>query len=128
PDGRTLCSCSCSRDSYDRYRGDLAMVASGIEANSRPVSWTHPPELTGGDVNPVPTRAGALIYTKYSIDGSYQVRSQIWIQKRAGSGGQALTTPDLGRSQPALAPDERLLAMACRKGSSQSAELDVATA
>ncbi|TMG17805.1 MAG: hypothetical protein E6H99_13035 [Chloroflexi bacterium] len=127
PDGRTLFYSFDPKDPYNLYRVDLAIVASGIEANSRPVSWTHPNELTGGDVNPVPTRAGALIYTKYSIDESYQVRSQIWIQKRAGSGGQALTTPDLGCSQPALAPDERLLAMVCTKGSSQSAELDVAT-
>src|SRR5437667_276917 len=65
--------------------------------------------------------------TKYSIDNSFQVHSQLWIQRRAGSSGVALTTPEAGCGQPAISPDEKLIAMVCTRGSSQSAELDVAT-
>jgi Tol biopolymer transport system component len=68
-----------------------------------------------------------LIYTKYSIDDSFQVHSQLWVQKRPGSAGQALTAPELGCAAPALSPDEKLIAMVCTGGSNQTADLDVAT-
>jgi Tol biopolymer transport system component len=78
-------------------------------------------------VQPVPLRDGGIVYTKYSIDDSFQVHSQIWIQRRAGSPGQALTTLEGGCGSPAVSPDEKLIAMICSKNSNQSAELDLAT-
>jgi Tol biopolymer transport system component len=77
-------------------------------------------------VEPVPLRDGSLIYTKYSIDDSFQVHSQVWIQRRAGSEGLALTSPEMGCGSPAVSPDEKLIAMVCARGSNQAAELDVA--
>jgi Tol biopolymer transport system component len=125
-DGQTLFYDFDPKEPYDSYRVDLAVFASRIDPNSRTVEWTQPNDYTGGDVNPVPLRGGGLVYTKYSIDDSFQVHAQIWVQRRAQTAGQALTTPDLNCGQPALSPDEKLMAMVCTKGSSQSAELDVA--
>jgi Tol biopolymer transport system component len=88
--------------------------------------WTTPNAYTGGDVSPVPLQGGALIYTKYSIDDASQVHSQIWIQRRAGSAGLALTPAAMGCSQPAVSPDETQIVMVCDRGSNQHADLVVA--
>jgi TolB protein len=126
PDGQTLFFAFDPKYPYNSYRVDLAIFASRVGA-SAPIDWTEPNEFTGGDVTPVPLKDGGLIYTKYSIDDQSQVHSQVWIQRRAGSTGVALTTPDLGCGQPAISPDEKSIAMVCNRGSHQSAELDVAS-
>ena len=125
PDGLTLFYDFDPKDNFNSYRVDLAVFASRIEAGSRAQAWTQPNDFTGGDVNPIPLHDGGLMYTKFSIDDSYQVHSQIWFQRSAGTPGQALTPPELGCMQPAVSPDEKLIAMVCTKGSNQSADLDV---
>jgi len=127
PDGQTLFYDFDPKDPYGSYKLDLAIFASRMDANTRAVDWTQPNDYTGGDVNPTPLKSGGLIYSKYSIDDSFQVHSQIWYQKRAGTDGQALTPPELGCGQPTLSADEKLIAMVCTKGSNVAAELDVAT-
>ena len=127
PDGQTLFYDFDPKDPYGSYKLDLAIFASRMDPNTRAVDWTQPNDYTGGDVNPTPLKSGGLIYTKYSIDDSFQVHSQIWYQKRAGTDGQALTPPELGCEQPTLSADEKLLAMVCTRGSNVAAELDVAT-
>jgi len=127
PDGQTLFYDFDPKDPYGSYKLDLAIFASRVDPNTRAVDWTQPNDYTGGDVNPTPLKSGGLIYTKYSIDDSFQVHSQIWYQKRAGTDGQALTPPELGCEQPTLSADEKLLAMVCTRGSNVAAELDVAT-
>jgi Tol biopolymer transport system component len=127
PDGQTLFYAFDPKDPYNSYRVDLTILASRLSAGSRPLEWTEPNEFTGGDVSPVPLKDGGLVYTKYSIDDQSQVHSQVWIQRRAGSTGVALTTPDLGCAQPAVSPDEKSIAMVCNKGLNQTAELDVAS-
>ena len=97
-----------------------------MNPGGRALKWTQPNDYTGGDVGPVPLRNGALLYTKYSIDDRSEVHAQVWIQRRPGSPGLALTAPDLGCAQPAVSPDERLIAMVCSKGSNQSSDLVVA--
>jgi hypothetical protein len=128
PDGATLFYDYDPKSIYNNYEVDLAIYASPADPNARgSVEWTRPNPFTGGDVNPIPLRTGGLLYTKYSIDDSFQVRAQIWVQLRPGSPGQALTAPELGCGQPALSPNEKLIAMVCTRGSNQTAELDVAT-
>ena len=127
PDGLTLFYDFDPKDYFNSYRIDLAIFASRMEAGSRAQEWTQPNDFTGGDVNPIPLHGGGLMYTRFSIDDSYQVHSQIWFQSRAGAPGQALTPPELGCMQPAVSPDEKLIAMVCTKGSNQSADLDVVT-
>ncbi|TMF93932.1 MAG: hypothetical protein E6I05_04900 [Chloroflexi bacterium] len=127
-DGATLFYDYDPKSGFNNYQVDLAIYASPSNPDSRgSLQWTHPNDYTGGDVYPVPLRGGGLIYVKYSIDDSFKVHSQIWLQKRAGSSGQALTQIELGCTQPALSPDESLIAMVCSGGSNQTAELDVAT-
>lgn len=127
PDGQTLFYDFDPKDAYGSYKLDLAIFASRMDPNTRALEWTQPNDYTGGDVSPMPLKSGGLIYTKYSIDDSFQVHSQIWYQKRAGTDGQALTPPELDCEQPVLSFDEKLIAMVCTRGSNIAAELDVAT-
>ncbi len=127
PDGHTVFYDFDPKDPYSTYRLDLAIFASRLDPSSRAAVWTQPNQYTGGDVNPVPLRGGALIYTKYSIDDSFQVHSQIWLQRRPGSLGVALTAAEAGCHEPAVSRDEKLLAMVCNHGSNQIANLEVAT-
>lgn len=127
-DGSTLFYDYDPKDPYNGFRLDLAIFASPSSSNWRTsVQWTNPNDYTGGDVNPVPLRGGGLIYTKFSIDSQSKVHSQIWLQARAGSPGLALTPADLDCIQPAVSPDQNLLAMVCTKGQAQWSELDLAS-
>jgi Tol biopolymer transport system component len=125
-DGRTVFYDFDPKDVYATDRDDLAIFASPMNPGGRALKWTQPNDYTGGDVGPVPLRNGALLYTKYSIDDRSEVHAQVWIQRRPGSPGLALTATDLGCAQPAVSPDERLIAMVCSKGSNQSSDLVVA--
>jgi Tol biopolymer transport system component len=127
PDGKSLFYDFDPKDPYNSFRVDLAIFASPIGGGAGAMEWTTPNDYTGGDVQPVPLRDGSLLYTKYSIDDSFQVHSQIWIQRRAGSDGVALTSTDMGCGSPAISADEKLIAMVCSRGSNTSAELDVAS-
>jgi len=126
PDGQTVFYSFDPKDVYGSYKVDLTIFASHIDSRSRAIVWTTPNPFTGGDVSPVPLRDGALIYTKYSIDDASQVHSQIWVQRRAGSPGVALTPVDMGCSQPAVSPDEAEIAMVCDRGSNQHSDLVIA--
>ena len=89
--------------------------------------WTTSIDYTGGDMQPLPLRSGALIYTKYSYGPNCSgLESQIWItnqpeQAYGGAGvcyppaghGRALTRPDEGCAQPSLSPDSHTMAMIC---------------
>ena len=127
PDGRSLFYDFDPKDAFNSFRLDLVIFASQMGTGGRTLEWTSPNEFTGGDVQPVPLRDGSLIYTKFSIDDSYQVHSQVWIQRRPGSPGVALTAPEAGCGQPAVSPDEKLVAMVCTRGSNTAAELEIAS-
>jgi hypothetical protein len=100
------------KDPHNVYRVDLTILASPVDPNSKQsVRWTYPNQYTGGDVSPLPLRGGGLIYTKFSIDDQSKVHSQIWLQSRPGSAGVALTDPEADCLQPAISPDEHLLAI-----------------
>jgi Tol biopolymer transport system component len=116
-----------AKDPYNSYRVDLAILAtSAVDPSARAERWTIPNDYTGGDVNPVPLRSGGLIYTKFSIDAQSVVHSQVWLQERRGSPGVGLTKPADDCGQPTLSKDETLIAMVCRRGGMQAADLDVA--
>ena len=126
PDGKAVFYSFDPKSIYGSYKVDLTIFASPLGARARAVVWTTPNAYTGGDVSPVPLRGGALIYTKYSIDEASQVHAQVWIQRRAGSAGLALTPANMGCGQPAVSPDETLIAMVCDRGSNQHSDLVVA--
>ena len=128
PDSSTLYFSYDPKDPNNSYRVDLAIFATNTAPPSSPaVQWTVPNEYTGGDVDPVPLRDGGLIYTKFSIDDNSNVHSQVWLQARRGTPGVGLTKAADDCSQPAVSKDETLLAMVCRHGGLQSADLEVAS-
>ena len=115
------------KDPYNSYRVDLAIFAtSATGPSSAAVQWTEPNQYTGGDVGPVPLQGGGLVYTRFSIDDQSNVHSQIWFQARPGSPGVGLTKPADDCSQPAMSRDETMIAMVCRHGLLQGADLEVA--
>ena len=127
PDGSQLFYDFDPKDPYNSYRVDLAILASPALDLGRWRLWTNPNQYTGGDTTPVPLRDGGLVYTKFSIDDQSVLHSQIWFQMGPGSQGVPLTDATLDCIQPAVSPDETLIAMVCRKGQTQSAEVDVST-
>jgi Tol biopolymer transport system component len=115
------------KDPYNAYRVDLSIYSSPADPSStKAVRWTYPNPYTGGDVSPIPLRSGGLIYTKFSIDDQSRVHSQVWLQAHPGSAGVALTDPEAGCLQPALSPDEHLIAMVCTGGQPLGGQISVA--
>jgi Tol biopolymer transport system component len=127
PDGSQLFYDYDPKDPYNSYRVDLSIFASPADPSSkRATQWTNPNLYTGGDVTPIPLRSGGLVYTKFSIDDKSMVHSQIWLQARPGSIGVALTDPEADCLQPALSPDEHLIAMVCTNGQPLGGQISVA--
>ncbi|HEY1420222.1 MAG TPA: hypothetical protein VGG90_05880 [Candidatus Dormibacteraeota bacterium] len=128
PDGSRIFFDFDPKDPYNSYRVDLAVFSAPPGAGSASWGqWTYPNDYTGGDVNPVPLRSGGLVFTRYSFDDQSKLHSQLWLQERPGSAGVALTDPSLDCGQPAVSADQTQMAMICRKGLTQTAELDVAS-
>jgi Tol biopolymer transport system component len=78
--------------------------------------WTTPNEYTGGDVQPVPTASGGVIYTKYDYDENQNRIGQLWFTNRPGSYGKPLTPQSAGCAQPSISPDGGSIAMICTYG------------
>lgn len=128
PDGSVVYFSYDAKDPYNSYRVDLAIFAASAENPASPrVRWTEPNQYTGGDVAPIPLQKGGLLYTKFSIDDQSNVHSQVWLQARRGSAGAALTKAADDCGQPAVSKDETLLAMVCRHGGLQAADLEIAS-
>ncbi len=116
------------KDPYSNYRVDLAIFSTRLNPQSSDAAqWTNPNQYTGGDVEPVPLQNGGLIYTKFSINEQSVVHSQVWFQAAPGSAGISLTKPADDCAQPAVSKDETLVAMVCRHGGLESADLEVAS-
>lgn len=115
------------KDRYNNYRVDFAIYATtATSPSAAAVDWSYPNEYTGGDIQPVPLQKHGVLYTKFSIDDQSNIHSQVWLQSRPDSPGIGLTKPGDDCSQPALSKDETVLAMVCRHGGLQSANLEVA--
>jgi len=115
-----------AKDPFATYRVDLGIFALPDDGSGAVVQWTVPNEYTGGDVDPLPLRDGALVYTRYSIDENSQVHSQVWFTSSPGQTGRALTPPEQNCAQPSVSPDQKTLAMICRHDQLQSTDLVVA--
>jgi hypothetical protein len=117
PDGQQIFYSWDPKDPDNAYRVDLAVFAMPAGGpQSRAHRWTFPWNYSGGDVQPLPLRSGALLYTKFDINDQGQTFSQIWLSTRPGATGKGLTRPEDNCAQPALSPDETTLAMICTKG------------
>lgn len=115
--------------SYDEpkagFRVDLA-VWSRPEQGTVATRWSSPVGYTGGDVEPVPTPAGGVIYARYAVGSGSEIRSQLWLQTGPRDVGRPLTPIDDDCSQPDLAPGGTRLAMVCTQGG-QGARIEVAS-
>ena len=127
PDGQTIYYAWDPKDPNNDYRVDLAiysMPTTGPQTRAR--EWTYPYFYSGGDVQPVPLRSGAVLYTRFDISDTGPPRSQLWLTQRQGTLGRPLTTTEEDCSQPALSPDGTMLAMICT-GGGQVGRLEVAS-
>jgi len=77
--------------------------------------WTNADDYTGGDVQPVPVRAG-MIYTKYSYGPDERLEGQLWFTNQAYTFGKALTTSAEDCRSPAMSPNGTQIAMICTYG------------
>ena len=99
------------------YEVDLAIWTRPMQGAATPsTQWSVPNSYTGGDLDPIPLTGGGILYTKFAIDGSGQVFSQIWMQSAPMTNGIALTTQADDCSEPALSSDQSEIAMVCSHG------------
>jgi Tol biopolymer transport system component len=76
--------------------------------------WSTPNEGTGGDLQPIPLGGGAVLYSKFEVNGNTdQMYSQIWYQRGQGTPGVGLSPANQTCEQPALSPDGTEVAMVC---------------
>jgi WD40-like Beta Propeller Repeat len=127
-DGSTLWFDYDPKDVFNDYNVVMAVWSMPLGGRTSQMRrWTTPNDYTGGDVQPVPLPSGGVIYTKYALDTSLnKIMGQLWLTKRAGSAGEALTQSADDCSQPALSPDGSRLAMICTSGT-QNAAVEVAS-
>jgi hypothetical protein len=120
--------------SYDKPKSgfDVPMTIWAVplgQTINQGKQWTTSIDYTGGDMQPLPLKSGALIYTKYQYYNQ-RIISQIWIsnvpEKQYYCGafcisvppgmtgvGRPLTRPDEDCMQPSLSPDGKTIAMIC---------------
>jgi Tol biopolymer transport system component len=126
PDGKTLLYSYDPKDPFNNFRVDLAVWSMPLDgAQSAGKRRTLPNEYTGGDIQPISLASGAVLYTKYGIDDVGHSTSQLWLQARAGTPGQAITDARDACSSPALSRDGTRLAMVCT-GGKQTASIQIA--
>jgi hypothetical protein len=103
-------------------------VPLGGDVRKVKAPWTVSIDYTGGDMQPLPLKSGALIYTKYQYYDQ-KIVSQIWITNQPeefyrcgefcmsvppGPGhGRPLTRPNEDCAQPSLSPNGKAIAMIC---------------
>jgi Tol biopolymer transport system component len=120
--------------SYDRkyftgsFLVDLSVYRQPLGGSQRQAqAWSTPNRGTGGDLEPIGTASGGLLYTKAEIDGGTdQVFSQIWYQRGQGTRGVGLSPDGQRCQQPALSPSGALVAMVCSAEGSPTVQLEVA--
>lgn len=113
-DGQSVFYSWDPKDPDNFYRVDLAVYGLPIDAQQRQArAWTDPNQYTGGDVQPVPTKGGGLLYAKFGLTPDGKNISQLWFTTRARATGTPLTKEEDGCAQPALSPDGKRLATVC---------------
>jgi hypothetical protein len=127
-------------DASNQYQVDFAIwkatMGSTIERGNAGKTMTRlsgPDWYTGGDVSPVPLAGGHLLYVKYesannpgqvstAIPGALpgQEVSQLRLDPTPATDGTPLTQPAQNCSEPAVSPDETMIAMICSPSSTEA--------
>ncbi len=91
------------------------------------VQWSSPNPYQGGDVQPVGTPGGGVIYSKFAINSTTGATySQLYYQASATDPGNYLTPPSANCEEPALNPAATELAMICINDTAQTSALEIA--
>jgi hypothetical protein len=126
-DGQTFYVSYDSPKSTASYEIEFAVWAGSLSAQLTSKQWTDPFGYTGGDVAAIPMANGGLLYSKYQISNG-QVYSRLAIETRARANPVYLTDAEADCGEPALSPDNTMLAMICTGGTGlQSTHLEIAT-
>lgn len=123
-DGKTVISNYDGPKTGASYEVDFAVWAGPLSGNLASKRWTTPNGYTGGDVGPVPTPSGGVIYAKYALDSSSKVLSRIVSVARPGATPVYLTAAADDCNEPALSPDGTALAVVCT-ADTQTAKLEL---
>ncbi len=94
-----------------------------------PTQWSIPNNYTGGDVSPIPTANGGLLYTSFDVSSSndsYPYSQLTYVSSPEGN-PVYLTTPAQNCSEPALNPAGNEVAMICVNNRLQRDTLEVAS-
>jgi len=112
----------------DGYEVDLAIWQMSLaRTQASAVRRTEPNGYTGGDVYPNPLNGGGVLYSKFKSDATTgTIVSELWLQLGLRTAGAALTDPQDDCGQPALSPDQTLVAMVCT-GGKQAGRLEIAS-
>lgn len=109
------------------YEIEFAIWKGTLSGKLTTTQVTSPFSYTGGDTEVVPMTNGNLLYSKYDIANG-NVFSRLAIQTKALADPVYLTDPMNDCAQPALSPDETMVAMVCTNGTGlQSTSLEVAS-
>lgn len=104
----------------------LAVWSGPLGGKVESTQWTTPTQYTGGDVSPVPTPDGGVVYASYSITSTEQIVSRVASVPRPGAKPVYLTAEADDCNAPALSPDGSHLAVICTSDT-QTARLVVFT-
>ena len=133
PNGQTLFYAWNWVDPYANYNVDFEIQAVPLaNPGANPTQWSIPNNYQGGDVEPLPTSNGGLIYAKYATSttpGATDGATYSQLVYVASPTGQLnyFTTPAQNCSEPALNPQGTELAMICTDNQTQTTTLQVAS-
>lgn len=126
-DGNTVYVSYDAPKSPQSYEIEFAVWKGTLNGNMAQTQWTSPFSYTGGDTESIPMSNGSLLYAKYEISNG-DVFSRLALQSAPLSDPVYLTQDTSDCAQPALSPDETMVAMVCTNGTGlQSTSLQVAS-
>jgi Tol biopolymer transport system component len=116
-------------DPYADYNVDFEIQSVPLSnPGAYPTQWSIPNNYQGGDVEPLPTANGGLIYAKYATNSQTGATySQLAYVTSPEGTINYLTTPAQNCSEPSLNPAGNEIAMICTNNKLQSDTLQVAS-
>ena len=116
-DGRVYMAYDQPKFGYDVVMSIWSMPVNGNIRQGK--LWSNADDYAGGDVQPIPLRSGAVIYTKYSYGPDARLVGQLWYLDRPftryvrSTYGRPLTGPYEDCGNPMLSPSGTQIAMIC---------------
>ena len=126
-DGNTIYLSYDAPKSPQSYEIEFAIWKGTLNGKLAAKQQTTPFSYTGGDTEVTPLTNGDLLYAKYEISGG-NVYSRLALQTKPLIEPTYLTDATSDCAQPAVSPDNTMVAMVCTNGTGlQSTSLQVAS-